>query len=62
MRLQQTLYVVPGSYKGIRGTFDLTITLDEVYQPTACIGTSAYLAQSIVITGPGNVSLSRGGS
>jgi hypothetical protein len=25
-----------GSYKGISGTFNLTITLDEVYKPTAC--------------------------
>ncbi|MFF5292749.1 hypothetical protein [Paractinoplanes globisporus] len=46
-----------GSYRRISGTFDLTITLDEVYTPNSCTETSAYLAQSIVITGPGTVVL-----
>ena len=45
-----------GSYRGIRGTFRLTVTLDEVYRPGACTETAAYLAQSIVTTGPGTVS------
>ena len=45
-----------GSYKGISGTFNLTITLDEVYRPTACDETGAYFAQSIVTTGSGTVS------
>jgi hypothetical protein len=44
-----------GSYRGIRGTFMLTATLDEVYQPTDCSETSPYLAQAIVITGSGMV-------
>ena len=44
-----------GSYAGISGTFDLTITLDEVDKPTACSVNSAYLAQLIVITGSGDV-------
>jgi hypothetical protein len=46
-----------GSYKGIRGTFTLTVILDEVYRPTGCNETSTYLSQSIVVTGPGSVSL-----
>jgi hypothetical protein len=45
-----------GSYKGITGIFNLSITLDEVYQRDACTGSGAYLSQSIVITGPGTVS------
>jgi hypothetical protein len=53
--------VVPGSgtgsYKGISGTFNLTITLDEVYRRTACSETGAYLAQSIVTTGSGTVAI-----
>jgi hypothetical protein len=53
--------VVPGSgtgsYQGISGTFNLTVTLDEVDKPTACSETSAYLAQLIVITGSGTVTL-----
>jgi hypothetical protein len=45
-----------GSYKGVTGTFNLTVTLDEVYKPGACHETGAYLAQSIVTTGLGTVS------
>jgi hypothetical protein len=44
-----------GSYKGISGTFTLTITLDEVFKPTACSETSPALAQLIVITGSGAI-------
>jgi hypothetical protein len=44
-----------GSYQGIGGTFMLTATLDEVYQPAGCSETSPYLAQVIVITGSGMV-------
>jgi len=44
-----------GSYRGIRGTFMLTATLDEVYRPTDCSETSPYLAQAIVISGFGMV-------
>ena len=46
-----------GSYRGISGSFALTITLDEIYRPPACSETSAYLAQSIVTTGTGSISL-----
>jgi hypothetical protein len=46
-----------GSYVHISGSFDLTMTLDEVYTPSHCDATGAYLAQSIVITGPGSVAI-----
>jgi hypothetical protein len=46
-----------GSYQGIHGSFTLTITLDEVYQPSGCSESTPYLAQSIVISGPGTVSI-----
>jgi hypothetical protein len=46
-----------GSYQGIHGTFMLTVTLDEVYQPGGCSESSPYLAQAIVITGPGTVTI-----
>lgn len=46
-----------GAYKGIDGMFDLTITLDEVYAPTACSESNLYLAQMITTTGPGWVDL-----
>lgn len=45
-----------GSYQGIHGSFTLTLTLDEVYQPAGCGEDTPYLAQFIVITGPGTVS------
>ncbi|GAA5190159.1 hypothetical protein GCM10023322_44660 [Rugosimonospora acidiphila] len=44
-----------GAYRGIRGSFHLTITLDEVYRPGACSEQSAYLSQTIVTTGSGRV-------
>jgi len=51
--------VVPGSgtsmYKAVKGGFRLTVTLDEVYKPTACNETGAYLAQTIIIAGTGTV-------
>jgi hypothetical protein len=46
-----------GSYKGISGTFALTVTLDEVDKPTGCSEGSSYLAQTIVMTGPGTISV-----
>ena len=46
-----------GSYQGIRGTFRLTATLDEVYRPAGCSATSPYLAQVIVIAGSGTVAI-----
>jgi hypothetical protein len=45
-----------GSYKGITGVFNLSITLDEVYQPDACNESGAYLSQGVVATGSGTVS------
>jgi hypothetical protein len=45
-----------GSYKGITGIFNLSITLDEVFRRAACNESGAYLSQSIVTTGPGTVS------
>jgi hypothetical protein len=45
-----------GSYKGIAGTFNLSITLDEVYRRDACNTSGAYLSQSIITTGSGAVS------
>ena len=48
-----------GSYQGITGAFHLTMPLDEVYRPGACVETGAYLAQSIVITGTGAVTVRR---
>ncbi len=44
-----------GSYKGISGTFNLTLELDEVDPTLNC---STFLAQVIVITGSGTVSFS----
>jgi len=53
--------IVPGSgtgaYRGITGSFELTVTLDEVYRPTECTETGAYLSQIIVITGSGTVTV-----
>lgn len=53
--------VVPGSgtgaYRGIAGTFRLTLTLDELVPQTQCDWTGPMLKQSIVITGSGDVSL-----
>jgi hypothetical protein len=46
-----------GSYQGIRGTFMLTVTLDEVYRQAGCSETSPYLAQAIVIAGSGVVAI-----
>jgi hypothetical protein len=46
-----------GLYKGISGAFTLTVTLDEVDKPAGCSASSPYLAQAIVITGPGTISV-----
>jgi len=46
-----------GSYKGISGAFTLTVTLDEVYGLAGCTGATAYLAQTIILTGTGTVSV-----
>ena len=49
--------IVAGSYRGISGTFRLTITLNEV-EAGSCEPASppAFRWQSIVLAGPGNVS------
>ncbi len=39
------------------GSFDLTMTLDEVDKLPTCDGTGAFVAQTIVIAGAGIVSL-----
>lgn len=47
-----------GAYQGAAGDFTLTVTLDEVDQPAAghpCDGTQAFLSQTIVTTGSGDV-------
>lgn len=46
-----------GRYRAIRGSFRLTTTLDEVYRAGACRETAGYLAQSIITTGWGEVSI-----
>jgi hypothetical protein len=50
-----------GAYKGLSGTFTLTITINEVEAPPRCpkTDTSPFLAQSVFITGSGTVSLPR---
>jgi hypothetical protein len=51
--------VVPGSgtgaYRGIAGNFTLTATIDEIDAKSGCTATGAFVAQVIVITGPGTV-------
>jgi hypothetical protein len=47
-----------GSYRGISGSFEVTVTIDEVDVKPVCDGTSAFLAQVILIVGPGTVSFS----
>ncbi|WP_037605043.1 hypothetical protein [Streptacidiphilus rugosus] len=47
-----------GAYRNVSGSFTLTLTLDEVDRAGAgrpCDGSSAFLGQAIVITGPGSV-------
>jgi hypothetical protein len=46
-----------GSYKGIRGNFNLTATIDEVVSKSTCNASSPFLAEAIVITGSGTVAL-----
>lgn len=47
-----------GAYKGIGGAFTLTIALDEVDKASAgqsCDGSSVFLSQALVVSGPGSV-------
>ena len=46
-----------GAYGDSTGSFDLTMTLDEVDKLPTCDGTGAFVAQTIVIAGAGIVSL-----
>jgi hypothetical protein len=48
-----------GAYKGLRGTFHVNITINEVESWPSCptTDTSPFLAQSVVISGTGTVSL-----
>lgn len=50
-----------GANEGLSGTINLTITINEVEVPPRCpkTDTSPFLAQSVVITGSGTVSLPR---
>lgn len=51
--------VVPGSgtgaYRGVTGTFHLTVTIAEVDARNHCTPSSAFLRQSVVISGSGTV-------
>jgi hypothetical protein len=44
------------SYRAITGSFNLTVTLDEVDRPDGCSQNSPYLSQIILMTGSGSVS------
>jgi hypothetical protein len=52
--------VVPGSgtgsYRGISGSFTMTVTIDEVDVKPVCNGTSRFLSQVILLAGSGTVS------
>ena len=45
-----------GSYKGISGSFTLTVTIAEIVPRSKCNASGAFRAQAIVITGSGIVS------
>ena len=45
-----------GAYRGITGTFAITVTADEV-QATPCTRTLRFLWQVVVLAGPGTVSI-----
>jgi hypothetical protein len=57
-----TSAVVPGAgtgdYATLSGTFDLTMTLDEVFHPGACHETDPYASQVIILTGWGTLARS----
>ena len=46
-----------GAYAHVSGSFNLTLTVDEVDQLPTCDGTGAFLAQTILFTGSGAVAL-----
>jgi hypothetical protein len=45
-----------GSYRGISGSFTVTVTIDEVDVKPVCNGTSKFLSQVILVAGSGTVS------
>lgn len=45
-----------GAYRGITGTFDVTVTIEEVDVKPVCNGTSGFLSQIILLDGTGSVS------
>jgi hypothetical protein len=44
-----------GSYRGISGSFNLRVTIDEVDVKPVCDGTSKFLSQVILMTGSGTI-------
>jgi hypothetical protein len=61
VRATATTPVVPGSgtgaYRGIGGSFTLTVTIAEIVPKSRCDGTGALLGQAVITTGSGRVSL-----
>lgn len=45
-----------GAYRGITGTFGVTVTIEEVDVKPVCNGTSGFLSQIILLDGTGSVS------
>jgi hypothetical protein len=45
-----------GAYRGISGSFRMTVRIDEVDAKPVCNGTSRFLSQVILLTGSGTVS------
>jgi hypothetical protein len=46
-----------GAYRGVSGAFTLTVTVDEVVPRSACSASGAFLAEAIVMTGPGTIAV-----
>ncbi|GAA3846224.1 hypothetical protein GCM10022403_092500 [Streptomyces coacervatus] len=46
-----------GSYRRISGSFNLTVTIDEVVAKSKCDASAPFLDQAVVISGSGSVSL-----
>jgi hypothetical protein len=45
-----------GAYAGITGSYTMTVTVDEVDVKPVCDGTSAFIAQVVLLNGAGTVS------
>lgn len=56
--------IVPGSgtgaYRGITGTFAMTLTLNEVHNSPCVAGSLSILRQTIVLSGAGNITMITG--